>query len=93
MTGSLWKRRAAIALALLLLIGLTLRPHAQGEGYRLSWFALFGGTQSSGEDYALVTVAGQPGAGVWSGGDYTLYGGFLHPGHKVILAAVHQDSQ
>ncbi len=51
---------------------------AQDEGYELSWWTVDGGGVSgqSGGGYALGGTAGQPAAAVWSGGGYSLSGGF-----------------
>jgi hypothetical protein len=49
-----------------------------GDSYDLSWWTVDGGgyTFSTGGGYALGGTAGQPDAGVLSGGGYTLAGGF-----------------
>lgn len=49
-----------------------------GGGYDLSWSTVDGGgyTWSEGGGYSLGGTAGQPDAGVISGGAYTLSGGF-----------------
>jgi hypothetical protein len=49
-----------------------------GNGYDLSWWTVDGGghTFSSGGNYELGGTIGQPDAGVLTGGDYTLGGGF-----------------
>ena len=59
------------------------RSEAQSEepaaaGYDLSWWTVDGGgaTAAVGGDYTLGGTAGQPDATVWSGGGYTLTGGF-----------------
>jgi hypothetical protein len=46
--------------------------------YDVSWWTVDGGgtTNSSGGSYTLGGTAGQPDAGVLTGGDYTLAGGF-----------------
>lgn len=46
--------------------------------YDLSWWTVDGGggISSEGSGYALGDTVGQPDAAVWSGGDYTLAGGF-----------------
>ena len=51
-------------------------------GYDLSWWTVDGGgaTLSTGEGYRLSGTAGQPDAGVLSGGQYTLGGGFWRGG-------------
>jgi len=49
-----------------------------GGGYDLTWSTVDGGgyTWSEGGGYSLGGTVGQPDAGVLSGGDYTLAGGF-----------------
>jgi hypothetical protein len=50
---------------------------ARAQTYDLSWFAIDGGGgTSSGGIYSVSGTIGQPDAGVLSGGDYTLVGGF-----------------
>jgi hypothetical protein len=53
-----------------------------GSDYDLSWWTLDGGgdTLITGEGYRLSGTAGQPDAGVLSGGGYTLGGGFWRGG-------------
>ena len=54
---------------------------AQSGGvYDLSWSSVDGGgyTFSSGGDYTLGGTIGQPDAGLLSGGNYSLSGGFWH---------------
>lgn len=65
-----------LALAVLLLSGITL---AQSDGgYDLSWSTMDGGgcTFSEGGGYSLGGTIGQPDAGAMSDGGYTLSGGF-----------------
>ena len=52
---------------------------ANGGSYEIDWWSVDGGAgTSTGGDYELVGVAGQPDAGeTASGGDYTLTGGFI----------------
>ena len=71
-----------VAVLLLLSTGLFGRPVlARAEtavGYVLSWWTVDGGgvsNQGSG-GYSLSGTAGQPDAVTWSGGDYSLTGGF-----------------
>jgi hypothetical protein len=49
-----------------------------GNGYDLTWWSVDGGgtTSAVGNGYSLGGTSGQPDAAVWSGGDYTLAGGF-----------------
>jgi hypothetical protein len=66
-----------------------------GNGYDLSWWTVDGGghTFSSGGNYELGGTIGQPDAGVLTGGDYTLGGGFWGGGavaaeHNVYLPLI-----
>jgi len=54
-------------------------------GYDLSWWTVDGGggAWSSGPGYSLAGTIGQPDAGVLSGPDYTLGGGFWQGGGSV----------
>ncbi len=87
-------RRTAILLVLTVLLPLTSIALAQsGGGYDLTWSTVDGGgyTFSSGGDYSLGGTIGQPDAGVLSGGDYTLIGGFWGGGavkHKLYLPLI-----
>ena len=73
-----------ILAALVLLAGSVLAQSGNGTsarlsaGYDLSWWTVDGGgdTFSSGGGYTLGGTIGQPDAGVLTGGDYTLGGGF-----------------
>jgi hypothetical protein len=49
-----------------------------GNGYDLSWNTIDGGgvTFSSSGEYSLGGTVGQPDAGLLTGGEYTLGGGF-----------------
>lgn len=49
---------------------------AQGN-YTLYWWTLEPGGSSSGDGYEVTGVAGQMDAGVLSGGNFTLSGGFI----------------
>lgn len=72
-------RRWMILLPLVALAVLLLSEIALAEpGYDLSWWTVDGGgyTFSQGGVYQLGGTIGQPDAGVMSGGDYTLSGGF-----------------
>lgn len=80
-------KRTAILLALavlFLLASVSLRQSqdvalAQSGGdYDLSWSTIDGGgyTFSTGGNYSLGGAIGQPDAGLLTGGDYTLAGGF-----------------
>jgi hypothetical protein len=81
---------ALLALTALLLLASV--AFAQG-GYDISWFTVDGGGgTSSGAPYTLSGTAGQPDAGVLSGGTYALAGGFwpgpAPPPHAVYLPLV-----
>ena len=54
------------------------QEHVQAGDYDLSWWTVDGGgnTFNTGGGYSLGGTSGQPDAAVWSGGDYTLAGGF-----------------
>jgi len=72
-------KRATIVLALAAFLLLAPVALAQsGGGYDLSWNTVDGGgyTFHAGGDYTLGGTAGQPDAGVLSGGGYTIGGGF-----------------
>ncbi len=72
-----------LALAVLALAVGAMAVYAQAGGYYdLTWNTVDGGgvTFASGGSYTLGGTAGQPDAAVWSGGDYTLAGGFWHAG-------------
>jgi hypothetical protein len=64
--------------ACILLLGASSVLAQSGEGYDLTWSTLDGGggTFSTGGGYSLGGTAGQPDAGLLSGGVYTLAGGF-----------------
>ena len=66
-----------------------------GAGFDLSWSTVDGGgaTLSTGGRYALGGTMGQPDAGMLTGADYALAGGFwgggaLGAGHKLYLPLV-----
>lgn len=76
-------------------IALASTSAALNAGYDLSWWTVDGGghTFSTGDGYALGGTVGQPDAGVLSGGDYTLGGGFWGGGaaaveHEIYLPLV-----
>ena len=76
--------RILLALALLLLASLAHGPEQNvslaqsGGSYDLTWSSVDGGggTFSHGGGYSLGGTAGQPDAGLLTGGGYTLGGGF-----------------
>ena len=89
----------AVACLLLLLAAVPALAQSGGgyqvarSGYDLTWSTVDGGggTFSTGEGYSLGGTAGQPDAGVLSGGGYTLAGGFWGagaPGYRIYLPVV-----
>ncbi len=55
--------------------------------YDISWYTIDGGgAVSAGGGYTLSSSIGQPDAGVLTGGNYTLYGGFQVPAGTVAPA-------
>ena len=69
----------ALAAVTLLLAGSLNVAHAQRDtGHTLDWWTVDGGgqTQPDGTGYTLSGTIGQPDADGWSGGEYTLSGGF-----------------
>ena len=73
------KRAAAVA-AFVALFVLTSSAQAQsGRDYDLSWWTVDGGGSTGGSQthpYTLGGTLGQPDAAFWSGGEYSLVGGF-----------------
>jgi hypothetical protein len=70
-----WIALLLSAVLVLLLAGAAL---AAVQGYTADWWTVDGGGgQSSGGDYTLRGAAGQPDAGVLTGGAYVLQGGFF----------------
>jgi hypothetical protein len=70
-----------MALFLILLavaFGVPVASAQSGGSYDLTWSSVDGGgyTFSQGGAYTLAGTAGQPDAGLLTGGDYTLGGGF-----------------
>ena len=49
---------------------------ALAQDYELSWSTIGGGGMSTGGSYTIMGTIAQPDAGVMSGGDYELLGGF-----------------
>ncbi|MFB0537256.1 MAG: hypothetical protein ACETWR_20020 [Anaerolineae bacterium] len=96
-------KRVVVLLALTTLLLLTSVALAQTGGpYDLSWSTIDGGeaTFSSGGDYSLGGTIGQPDAGLLTGGDYALVGGFWGGGasggsspgsQKVYLPVIMRD--
>ena len=82
------KMRAQIGMVFLILATLFLLAGvawANGSSYTLDWWTVDGGggTHRTVGEYTLSGTAGQPDAGVLSGGDYTLGGGFWGGGGAV----------
>ncbi len=71
----------AVLLVLALAVGVAVYAQA-GGGYDLTWNTVDGGGASASlsTGYMLGGTAGQPDAATWSGGGYTLSGGFWHAG-------------
>jgi hypothetical protein len=71
------KRLLSFILIIAAFLLVTFVAYAQ-DGFDLSWSTVDGGggTFSTGGDYSLGGTVGQPDAGVLSGGDYTMSGGF-----------------
>jgi hypothetical protein len=62
---------------------------AQSGGYTIGWFTLGSGGQASGGAYTLDGVIGQADAGVFTGGGYTLRGGFVQAANpRVYLPTI-----
>mgnify|MGYP006290393891 CR=1 FL=1 len=85
-----------LSLAILLSVP-TVAGAQTGGTYDLTWSSIDGGghTFSTGGDYVLGGTAGQPDAGVMTGGNYTLGGGFWGggavesgPTHDIFLPLV-----
>jgi len=90
-TYSTFTRRKSIQIAFLLWGGLMLFAPSSGEAaYEVSWYTIDGGggTSSRGS-YTIKGTIGQPDAGVMSGGDYELVGGFLPGGPVCIVDFYH----
>jgi hypothetical protein len=103
-----WKRALLTALAILALAGalclLALPAPLRADSspgatsaYTLDWWTVDGGGRSgpAGAGYTLEGTIGQPDAGLWQGGAYTLAGGFWHSAggpapelHRVYLPLV-----
>ena len=61
-----------------LIVALSAPTSAQSGSYAISWWTIDGGGATlAGGTYALGGTIGQPDAALWSGGDYTLTGGFF----------------
>jgi hypothetical protein len=84
-------RRSGLVLAACLLLLASTVLAQSGGGYDLSWSSVDGGggTFSTGGGYSLGGTAGQPDAGLLTGGIYTLDGGFWGGGAAVAGYRVH----
>ncbi len=58
------------------------RAQQRATGYAVEWWTADGGgqTEPDGPGYTLSGTVGQPDAAGWSGGEYTLSGGFWSGG-------------
>jgi hypothetical protein len=90
--SSEWSPLALGVLLTLALVLATSTPSAaaSGGGYDLTWFKVAGGgvSTSSGGTFTLGGTIGQPDAGVLTGGDYSLAGGFWHGTNALQLVDV-----
>jgi len=90
----------ALLAACLLLLAASVVLAQSGGGYDLSWSTVDGGggAFSAGDGYSLGGTAGQPDAGLLTGGGYTLAGGFWGGGavagsvYEVYLPLVLRNS-
>jgi hypothetical protein len=72
------KRWLWAAVLLFLIAALFSMVLAQSSQFEIPWHSVdSGGGTSSGSDFALRAVIGQPETGSLSGGDYAMGGGFL----------------
>ena len=77
---------ALVAVALLLAGRLSIASAQRDTGYTLDWWTVDGGGQTQPDGagaYTLSGTIGQPDADEWSGGGYTLSGGFWGGGGGV----------
>ena len=76
-----------LLVTIVLLLPVTVALAQSGGGYDLSWSSVDGGgyTFSSGGAYTLGGTVGQPDAGLLSGGNYTLGGGFWGGGAAAAM--------
>ena len=72
----------ALVVLLALAVGTVIAYAQAGGGYDLTWNTVDTGgvTFATAGGYSLGGTAGQPDAATWSGGGYTLAGGFWHGG-------------
>ena len=74
------KHRLKVTMILFLMaLFVTILPASAQTGgdYDLSWSTINGGGTSNGGEFNLTGVIGQADAGLLSGGEFTLSGGFL----------------
>ena len=77
-----------------LLIFLAIATSSQAQSYEINWWVVGGGGgTSSGSGHTLRGIIGQLDAGVMSGGEYTLTGGFwsLNPFNMVYLPLIFKN--
>jgi hypothetical protein len=69
--------RVAVLVAITLLLAGSTALAQTGDDYDLTWWTVDGGRGTlAGGGYALGSTVGQPDAAMWTGGEYTLAGGF-----------------
>lgn len=69
----------SLLIVIALLFSLSTAQADPGASYQLTWWTVDGGGTTFDQDtnsYSLGGTAGQPDAALWSGGGYTLSGGF-----------------
>ncbi len=76
--------KLASVIGVLLVLSITFNVYAGVAEFAIQWWSVDGGGDSSqGGGYTLYGTIGQSDAGAMSGGDYTLYSGFL-PGGTLL---------
>ncbi len=81
--GNRAQKRIVILAVLLAVVILVPGALAQG-GYELTWWTVDGGGIQAGGGYGLASTTGQHEALAWSGGGYTLVGGFWPGGGDTL---------
>lgn len=79
-------RKIVLSMAVIILLSSSLVVHAQtGGGYDLTWSTIDSGgyTFSAGGSFSVGGAIGQPDAGLLSGGNYSLGGGFWGGGKLI----------
>jgi hypothetical protein len=70
-------KRTSVATCVCLLVWLLTATKVTAQNFTLDWFTIDGGGgTSTGSAYSVSGTIGQPDAGVSSGGNYSLIGGF-----------------